>query len=474
MTTADTEVPSLTMPRSELLAYAMATRMISGALRSSRESYGRAAWSDDLHGARRELAADAAAIDLLSPVQADEWNRLVGEGEVTTTRHDPAGMVVSHADLTDGTEVVQAVLGDRVVTVAAGSAETGQQVREWLADSPTHDRLSDLRAVAKDIAAERAAEGSVGGSDVAETAERSGDIPTADAGSAAERDEVGRLADRLDGRVPASVFDDPRWPMAEKRFATYVAAGADPDALADAVAGLEFSDKIRTPAGLVAWQLHRTMKGMKEPATEDQARREAAVEWLMTEAGDGPDDRARAARLIGHFDDAFDAQLAEKYPGLLNAADGQFHDHNGRSAYERGVRDHLDGTEPTSTVEQSALAAELADPAARADDGQLAVVAAPVSDTDPELTATATDHDVNEQERGLAADHDHAGADEHQYAQHAESDRTEAAAMAVHAAAAPLTVAGRSSAHPQQRSTAPLRPGRVPQQTKTNTRGRTR
>ncbi|MBA4026578.1 MAG: hypothetical protein C0482_29915, partial [Gordonia sp.] len=116
MTAPETEVPSLSLPRSELLAYAMAARMVSGALRARREANGRAAWADDEHGARMELAADAAAIDLLTPTQAEQWNRIVADGDADSVRHDPAGMVVSHADLPDGSQVVQGVLGDRVVT----------------------------------------------------------------------------------------------------------------------------------------------------------------------------------------------------------------------------------------------------------------------------------------------------------------------------------------------------------------------
>lgn len=456
MTAPETEVPTLSLPRSELLAYAMAARMVSGALRARREANGRAAWADDEHGARIELAADAAAIDLLTPTQAEQWNRIVAGGDAVSVRHDPAGMVVSHADLPDGSQIVQGVLGDRVVTVAAGSADTGQHVREWLADSPTHDRLTDLRAVAKDIADDRAATLTP---DTDTKVRVDGDLFTdavPEADPAHEQSQT--LAERLDGRIPARVFDDPRWGLAEKRFAEYTKAGADPEVLADAVAGLTFDAKVRTPAGLAAWQLHRTMNGMKEPATEDQARREAAVEWLATEAGSGPDDRARAARLIGQFDDAFDAQLADKYPGLLNAADAQFHDHNGRSSSEHD------------------LAAQHEQTAERADDEHLAVISGPAVDDDhrtasPEGVELAEDFNSD---HGMAVDHEHTAADEQHDAQHAESDRSELAAGPVQAAAAPLATVGPAASQGQSRGKrAAARPARTQQKTQTRARPRT-
>lgn len=462
MTAPETEVPTLSLPRSELLAYAMAARMVSGALRARREANGRAAWADDEHGARMELAADAAAIDLLTPTQAEQWNRIVADGNAISVRHDPAGMVVSHADLPDGSQVVQGVLGDRVVTIAAGSANTGQQIREWLAHSPTHDRLTDLCAVAKDIADDRAATLTP---DTDEQARDANDPPHKDLldGAVPQADptqepQAQTLAHKLDGRIPARVFDDPRWGLAEKRFAEYTKAGANPDALADAVAGLTFDAKVRTPAGLAAWQLHRTMKGMKEPATEDQARREAAVEWLATEAGNGPDDRARAARLIGQFDEAFDAQLADTYPGLLNAADAQFHDHNGRNASEHDL---------ASQHEQTAE---------RAADEHLAVIASP--DVDEHRTYSPEGAELSEDrasDYGMTVDHEHTAADEQANAQHAESDRNELAAGLVQAAAAPLAPVGPAAASQGQSRAKAIatRPARTQQKTQTRVRPRT-
>lgn len=450
MTAPESEVPTLSLPRSELLAYAMAARMVATTLRSTRESNGRAAWSDDMHGARIELAADAAAIDRLTPEQASQWNRIVGDGDAISVRHDPAGMVVSYADLPDGAQVVQAVLGDRVVTVAAGSADTGRQVQDWLAASPTHDRLTDLRAVADDIAAERTQEAQAAAADKTpiDDIPRTTNTGVDDENVAVEAPHA--LADKLTGRVPDRIFDDPRWGMAEKKFADYVAAGADPDELADAVAGLQFSEKVRTPAGLVAWQMRRSMKGHHEPATEDQARREAAIEWLATEASDGPDDRARAARLIGQFDDSFDAQLAAKYPGLLNAADGQFHDHNERSGSEHD------------------LSAGHRDTAGRVDDDQLAIITAPAADGVMELPNV--DDRENSTELGMASDHDHTAADEEHLAEHAQSDRAE---LAAHAAAAPLAGVATVGAGRGRGKVTP-RSGRAPQQSKTQTRARVR
>ena len=59
------DVPSLGLPREQLLTYAMFARTAAGALRSARERHGRAAWNDADEAARIHLAADAAAIDEL-------------------------------------------------------------------------------------------------------------------------------------------------------------------------------------------------------------------------------------------------------------------------------------------------------------------------------------------------------------------------------------------------------------------------
>lgn len=401
-----TDTPGLGIPREQLLALAMLARTTAAALRDARERHGRAAWNDADEAARIHLAADAAALDELTVGQAREWNQKVATGDVQVSRAGDTGLVIAGAQLSDGAEVVQATLDDRTVTVAAGSATTAAHVREWLTANPNHDALSDLRQTARDIAEDRAA--------TEEAATEAASVAGAPEGPATAGEAGGlrgspTLRDRLEGRIPDSVFADPRWGTAEQQFRDLVEGGADPDVLADAAAKLNFTDKVRTPAGLVAWQMRKAAQGKTEPTDWEQARREAAIEFLAN-AGDSPTDRARASRLLGQFDQDFDRALAEKYPGILTAPDpeGRWHDHNQRAAAETDLAD------------------EHRDNARRVDDSELAVVADPGSDS------TAAE------EAGEAIDHAHTAADQRDLAANADSDRAEQAAS-VRAAAAPLT-----------------------------------
>ncbi|MEY1677707.1 hypothetical protein WDY80_24910 (plasmid) [Gordonia hongkongensis] len=451
------DVPSLGLPREQLLTYAMFARTAAGALRSARERHGRAAWNDADEAARIHLAADAAAIDELTPTQAQEWNQRVAEGNVDIDRVGDSGMVMAYAGLADGTEVVQATLGDRTVTVAAGSPATAAHVREWLAANPNHDALSDLRQTARDIAADRTedAPAPAAGDD-------SGQQQPEQDRTTISIDELTAptLRERLGDRVPQSVFADARWATAERQFRDLAREGVDPDLLADAAASLTFDHKVRSPAALVAWQLRKAAQGHTAPTDEDQARREAATEWLAT-AEDTPTDRARASRLVGQIDTEFDRALAEKYPGILTPAASEFedrwHDHAARASTHADLAETHDDT---AVREEEAVAHA----AQRVTDAELAVVGGPVADeqVDPAV------------ERGDADTHEAIAADERDLAADAEGDRAEQAASQK-AATAPLTRgAGPAAANRSRgRASTPRAASAARTHTQTRTRGRT-
>ncbi|MEH6796737.1 MAG: hypothetical protein V7694_21645 [Rhodococcus sp. (in: high G+C Gram-positive bacteria)] len=127
------------------------------------------------------------------------------------------------------------------------------------------------------------------------------------------------LADRLEGRVDQSILGDKKWATAERQFTALVRDGADPDRLADVVAGITFNEKIRSPSGYASWQMREAATtGRVSQKSEDEAKREVAEEWLAQAQPGHPLDRARAALLVGQIDESFDAKLAGHYPGLLD------------------------------------------------------------------------------------------------------------------------------------------------------------
>ncbi|WP_446225024.1 hypothetical protein ACTWPB_07895 [Nocardia sp. IBHARD005] len=131
------------------------------------------------------------------------------------------------------------------------------------------------------------------------------------------------LADRLRGRVPDRILDDPRWHVAEDQYIVLTAQGADPQMLIESVAAIDFdSGQIRAPSGYAAWTMREAAKkgdtSNTQVRSEDDARRSVAEEWLTTADPESPFDRARAAQLVGEINDEFDARLARKYPGILD------------------------------------------------------------------------------------------------------------------------------------------------------------
>ncbi|GAB21189.1 hypothetical protein GOPIP_005_00010 [Gordonia polyisoprenivorans NBRC 16320 = JCM 10675] len=417
----------MSLGREHLLAYAMAARTMSAALRQARERNGRAAWSPTNEAARIQLAADAAAIDRLTPAKAAEWNQRVADGDLYLHADRDTGLVRTGAPLSDGTHVVQATLDERTVAVVAGSTDTARHLHDWLAENPHHGSLTDLAAAARDIADDRERQLTTEQADSDRTT-RSTTSTAAEttAGLDNERADTPAtpLRDLLDGRVPARIFDDKRRGTAEKQFADLV--------------------------------------------DEDQARREAAAEWLAT-ATDSPTDRARASRLLGEIDTDFDTAIAQKYPGILAVTpsvpdvDEQWLDHTHRADTE------------------TELAHEHTDTADRVDDADLAVVHGPFTTTDDMADAIDTHRDQTvADELGEAADHHHTASDQRDLAANAESDRSRDAARDDRAletaASAPLTAASGAGAIPGRgRGTAPSRERpHVQTPTRTQTRGRSR
>ncbi|MFF5035532.1 hypothetical protein [Nocardia salmonicida] len=136
------------------------------------------------------------------------------------------------------------------------------------------------------------------------------------------------LADRLRGRVPDQILDDPRWHVAEDQYTVLTAHGVDPEMLIESVATIDFdSGQIRAPSGYAAWTMREAAKkgnaSSAQARTEDDARRLVAEEWLTTADPASPFDRARAAQLVGEINDEFDALLARRYPGILDGDQAQ-------------------------------------------------------------------------------------------------------------------------------------------------------
>ncbi|GGK63582.1 hypothetical protein [Nocardia camponoti] len=158
------------------------------------------------------------------------------------------------------------------------------------------------------------------------------------------------LADRLRGRVPDQILDDPRWHVAEDQYTVLTAHGVDPEMLIESVATIDFdSGQVRAPSGFAAWTMREAAKkgnaSRTHARTEDDARRLVAEEWLTTADPESPFDRARAAQLVGEINDEFDALLARKYPGILDGdadqarAEADQHDATSTDDYEHSLHD---------------------------------------------------------------------------------------------------------------------------------------
>lgn len=432
-TTADelarlNETPGIALPREQLLMAAMAARSISGVLREAREKAGRASWSDGDEAARIELAVDSASIDRLSRPQAEEWNARVAAGEVSLQRS--AGMTISNSALSDGTHVVQATLDDRTVTVAAGSAATAHHVKDWLAGNPSHESLSDLRAVSRETSDIRSAAASFSQTPDAVATEAGSELAT----------ESTALRDRLRSVVDEQHLNRPGWQIAEDTYSDLVDRGADADELVAAVAAINFK-KARSPGALGAFVMRKTAAGQVAPNDEEQARREAAAEWLAG-ASDSPTDRARAAQVVGKLGTDFDRSLAEKFPGILTPdPETRWHDHNNRS------------------MTDSDLATQYEE---RANDEQLSVILGPHG---------------GEDDRSLADDHAAASDGERDLRSGAESDRLQNAAShndVERAAAAPLSKNNQGTAPQNRQNTTTQKPAtRSAALDRTRTRSRT-
>lgn len=131
------------------------------------------------------------------------------------------------------------------------------------------------------------------------------------------------LAQLLSGRVPARVLNHPRWSTAEETFVALVDRGAQPDALADAVAAVDFDNGgIRAPSGFASWVMRKTAKNTIAERGTDADRRRLVAEWLADPDPTNPINRSLAAQLVGEFDADIDADVARAFPGIL---DGDAH-----------------------------------------------------------------------------------------------------------------------------------------------------
>ncbi|MFC9356507.1 hypothetical protein ACFTZB_07985 [Rhodococcus sp. NPDC057014] len=369
------EAPALTVPREDIFKAAISLRLMAGALSRIRERHGRAAFDDSESAARKTEASRLNVLHWFTHRDARDWSRAAESGRVFTDRDPASGMTVRVAPLDAGRFGVQAGWPDNHADVVTGSRETAQDLHRWLLDQPTPERVAGLREwiTARHAEAQRGAEveqakawatehdpdwysswqvahtmsgaatqiraegvlvdrmhahhaaareqaAADGGHALIAAADRDwADFVSglADNGAAVQDAWVplfGRdvsLADRVRGRVPETILDNPRWPTVETRFRELVDAGADPTRLAGAVRELDWAGT-RSPSGYAIWALDDADTRAR---TE---RRELATEWLLNTDPTDPRDRAEAAELLGQIDDTFDAQLGHRFPGLLD------------------------------------------------------------------------------------------------------------------------------------------------------------
>lgn len=404
------EVPTLSLPREDMMRYAALFRAGADILRLLREKQGRSAFRDAENTARREAVARANGLQKLQPADEEEWRHAEAQGWVSTERHD-SGMTVRTAPLSGNRFGVQAGWEDNHTTTVVGSRLMADDLRAWLRNNSHRGSVDDLRVATEELHEHERSQNEPNDPLLEKAFEWMNQPEQADLHAAwhdkanpdwwgennfepgRRRDwlvdkwltetpegmeeqrrfregwdapggnwfagqewEFGKdsdeslLADRLRGRVPESVLDDPRWKVAEDQFSTLVRQGVDPDLLADSVAGIRFDGSIRSPAGFSAWMMRDVVKRGQaqsgEHKSEEQAKREVAEEWLAEADPDSPLDRARAAQLVGQIDDRFDAQLAERYPRLLDgdrlrdrtSARAERHEANGRDAEAAATR----------------------------------------------------------------------------------------------------------------------------------------
>lgn len=367
------QVPVMELPTTELRAAATAARSLGQLLRRIREQRGRAAWDDAENAARKEQSAVAEGITPLTDADHELWESAERAGAVRTYTDAEAGLMLHTVDLVDGRVAVKVTHGDERAEGVVGSAAAADDLREWLWENQSPAATTQMREhVESQMSDEQKAgawarqganadiyeqylrqctptptgQGSyryeptdeardflinhwrtATGQDKPEQSagDPPPDGPQAETSQSSEAPAMS-LADRLRGRVPDTVLDDDRWKVAEKQFSTLVDSGANPDDLADAVAGITFDHTVRSPSGYASWMMRETAKrGPQVGGTEEDAARAVAEEWLRDEADpDNPLDRARAAAVVGRFDDGFDAELAGKFPGILDGDGAAF------------------------------------------------------------------------------------------------------------------------------------------------------
>ncbi|MGW5317767.1 hypothetical protein [Nocardia thailandica] len=370
------ETPVMGLPRDEMMRMALATRTLAALLREIRERRGRAAFDDTMNAVRKSSAAQLNALGRFSADDLAEWNRLSETDGIRAELEPESGMTIRVAPLSGGRFGVQAGWPDHHAETVAGSHDMADRIADWLRTNPSRESVDAMHEASEEFhrsaRAERGRDRRPGGQAESELSrarrwarenrpewseewelryaaadsshdrrqdeaemvrywrmERARDRAEAEGQTSAQEEQPqqaqdGPLACRLRGKVPDRVLDDPRWETAEQQFAALVTQGADPDQLAAAVAAVDFDGgKVRAPSGFAAWVMRDAVKNgrVRTTATEDEARREVAQEWLDGADATSPFDRARAATLVGEIDDAFDAALAAKFPGILDQDD---------------------------------------------------------------------------------------------------------------------------------------------------------
>lgn len=298
------DVPTLSLPREDLMRLAFALRTTSRTLAAIRARRGRVAWEDARHAERREKVQRQ---NDLRPFDADVESRWRDQFESSgRTDYTDDGRWVRTLRIEDEGEVAVQVGADDDVHAQAvvGSEEMARRLFGWWnADTADAD---EMRSTLADRQA-RSATPPNAPTPPGELARRVTGIPGANSGNPLDR-----------------TFDHPSWHVAERQFRDLVRNGHDPDGLVAVVAAIDFDrGDIRSPGGFAAWAMRESAKrtnGATVAGTEDQARREVAEEWLEQATTTSPFDRARASWLLGEFDESFDAKLNEKYPGLLHTS----------------------------------------------------------------------------------------------------------------------------------------------------------
>ncbi|WP_280471123.1 hypothetical protein [Nocardia cyriacigeorgica] len=385
----------------------------------------------------------------------------------------------TNADTIDGRRLDEAEIINKWVDATGGTTRSAVGVarrwlaehdpewtKNWVAEYDNCDTRDGRRSLEAEIVRRWRAQSRAGRGRGGAGQDQGADAGAAEQGSGPQDQRTPTpLADRLRGRVPDRVLDDPRWHVAEAQFAVLTSQGADPDTLIESVAAIDFNNgQIRAPSGFAAWAMREAAKKGKaanaHTRSEEDARRSVAEEWLMSADPGSPFDRARAAQLVGEIDDDFDALLARKYPGIL---DGDAEQARARAAQHESNADTADdqARKDNAAAKQTADEDEAEDTVFVVDsDGTVITVPfVPAPEPPPEAEAEAASHAADADREHEAADREHEADSQHRATRTAEA-----------AAQAPLTPPKQAKTNAKTRRRTP--PPAKPAATHTRNRGR--